>query len=139
MMLAGAANASGGTVNMLGAGWQVRPSAPVAPVAVVVMLRIPRRQAGVHKVRLELLDHEGEPVTVSEADDGPLVAEEEITVTGLQDRGLRAPLVAGLALNLPPFPLDPGREYQWRLHVDGKTRSSWTLPFRTTFPDEEQG
>ena len=60
-----------------------------------------------------------------------------LRIAGLSDPTLKTPLLGGFALNLPPFPLDPGGEYEWRLHVDGKTRSGWTLPFRTMRPEEE--
>ncbi len=141
MMLAGAVNASSGTLNVLGAGWQVRAAAPTTPLVIAVVLRIPRRQAGQHTVRLELLNWEGEPVTTPEVIEGaenPVASEATIVARGTEDRELRSPLVVPFALTLPPFPLEPGREYQWQLHVDGKTRPSWTLPFRTMFPDEEE-
>jgi hypothetical protein len=132
MMLCESATLSGGSLSMLGAGWQVRPAPPLTQSAIALILRIPRKQAGVHDVRLELLDYDGNLVSV-EPPGGPgeMVIEGQLIVGGLKDPELKTPLLGAFAVNLPPFPLEAGREYQWRLHVNGKTRMPWTLPFRT--------
>ena len=67
---------------------------------------------------------------------GPMVIESTVVVSGLTDRGLKSPVLGAFAVQLPPFPLEGGMEYEWRLHVDGKTRPGWTLPFRTARPEE---
>jgi hypothetical protein len=137
MMLCEAATLSGGSLSLLGAGWQVRPGPAMTQSAIGVVLRVPRRQAGAHSVRLELLDYDGTLVSI-EPPDGPgaMVIDGEVIIGGLKDRSLKTPLLGAFVANLPPFPLEAGREYQWRLHVDRKTRTSWSVPFRTMSPAE---
>jgi hypothetical protein len=135
MMLADAANVYDGRLSLLGAGWQVRPPEAAGPSALGVVLRVPRDQAGAHQLRIELVDIDGEPIMLEEDGNAQaLAAEVTVTVEGLQDPGLRTPLVATYAFNLAPFPLTPGREYLWRVLVDGLARDEWTVPFRTTPP-----
>jgi hypothetical protein len=138
MMLCQAATIADGSISLLGAGWQVRLAQPLEPSAIAVVIRVPRKSAGTHDLRFELLDYEGGLVEVAPPDGpGPLVAGGRITIVGRKDPKLKTPLLAGFAVNLPPFRLDQGTEYQWRLHVDGKTRPAWVLPFRTTSAEEE--
>lgn len=136
-MLCESVTLSGGTLSLLGAGWQVRPAPPISPCGIAVVLKIPRKQAGIHNLRLELLDYDGNLVSI-EPPEGPgnMIIEGQLGVDGLKDPKLRTPLLGTFAVNLPPFPLDADREYQWRLHVDGKTSTPWTLPFRTMSPSE---
>lgn len=137
MMLCESAALSGGSLSLLGAGWQVRPALPMTPCGIAIVLKIPRRQAGIHNLRLELLDYDGNLVSIAPPQGpGEMVIEGQIIVAGLKDPGLKTPLLGTFAVNLPPFPLEDDREYQWRLHVDSKTRSTWTLPFRTMRPAE---
>ena len=109
---------------MLGAGWQVRPAAATSLVGIGVVVRMGRKRVGkVHAIRLELLDYDGNVVVIGPPDGpGQMVFDGALVIAGLSDPSLKTPLLGGYALNLPPFPLEPGREYQWRLHVDGKTR-----------------
>lgn len=139
MMLCEAATLSGGHLSLLGAGWQVRPAPALTSCAIAVVLKVPRKQAGTHDLRLELLDYDGDLVNVAPPNGpGEMVIEAQVTIGGLKDPRLRTPLLSPFAVNLPPFPLEADREYQWRLHVDGKTRPAWTLPFRTMRPAELQ-
>ena len=34
-----------------------------------------------------------------------------------------------VAINIQPLPLEPGRQYAWRLTIDGEGRDDWRLPF----------
>lgn len=137
MMLCESVTLSGGSLSLLGAGWQVRPAPAVTSCGIAVMLKVPRKQAGIHDLRLELLDYDGNLISIDPpAGPGEMVIEAQVTVGGLKDPNLRTPLLGAFALNLPPFPLEADREYQWRLHVDGKTHTAWTLPFRTMRPAE---
>jgi hypothetical protein len=133
LMLASAAtpDASGG-VSVLSAGWQVRPAEPLVPSAIVAILRVPRKQAGTHELTIQLFDYDDNPITV-DPPEGPGLMQfsASIDVSGLRDAELRSPLLANYAINLPPFRLEPGTEYLWRVHVDAKTRPHWVLPFRT--------
>jgi hypothetical protein len=138
MMLGTAAWLEGNSLTLIGAGWTVRPPDPF-PMAVAVVLYFPRDQQGVHTTRLELLYASGEPV-LFDTPDGPqpLVYDNELDITGLDDPNLTTPLDSGFVVNLPPHPLPRGREYVWRLSVDGG-RKHWTVPFRTTPPAPARG
>jgi hypothetical protein len=123
---------AGGGISILGVGWQVRDAEAIAPCAIIVVLKLSRKQPGPHKVRLELQDYGGNLVAIDPPDGpGEMVIEGEVAIQGSEDPNLKTPLLGPFVANLPPFPLEAGKEYQWRLHVDGKTRAAWTLPFRT--------
>ncbi len=137
MMLARMAGLQNGTLMVLGAGWIVRPPAAQAagPAAIAVVVRVSRDQLGQHQLRLELLDSEDQIVVIDPPEGpGPMIVEVEFEAGGLEGANLTTPLTVPLGVNLPPFPLARGSEYRWRAYVDGETRDSWTLPFRTTPP-----
>jgi hypothetical protein len=125
-------------LSLTGLGWSVRPPHP-QPMAVYIVIEIPREEAGVHRWRLELTYADGEPVvalgTPIAGVPEDFVYEDETDVSGLDDPTLKTPLVGGFVAILPPFPLMEGREYVWRLTVDGETRDGWTLAFRTSPPE----
>ena len=121
---------------LVGIGWTVREPTP-EPMAVSAIIYVPRNEAGPHNWRLELTYVGGEPVTLDAAVPGVpenFVYESTEDMVGLDDPALTTPLTMGFAVGLPPFPLPEGREYLWRLTVDGETRDEWVLPFRTTPP-----
>ena len=41
------------------------------------------------------------------------------------------PIDIPFAFILPPFPLEPGRRYVWRVSVDGKAEDDWEVAFST--------
>jgi hypothetical protein len=135
MLLGQAAWLDGNQLNVIGAGWSVRPPEAI-PMGVGVVIYFPRDQSGTHSARLELLYANGEAV-LFEGPEGatPLVYETQLNVQGLNDPSLQTPLDTGFVLNLAPHPLARGREYVWRLQIDGRSRPGWTLPFRTTPPN----
>jgi hypothetical protein len=122
---------------MIGLGWTVRdPSA--APMAVSVIVYVPRTEMGHHTWRLQMTYADGEPFSLSEQVEGvpdDLTYEGDAEVIGLDDPSLTTALTMGVLIGLPPFPLPEGREYLWRLTVDGETRDEWVLPFRTSPPE----
>lgn len=137
MMLARFASTEGDGLSLVGGGWIVRDPEPAGTAAIGINIYVPRSEAGIERqVRLELLDDSGKRVSV--ARDGgheELVVETTILPDGLRDRSIKTPLVTHLAVSLPPFPLEPGRDFQWRLYLDDETRGDWMLPFRTTPPE----
>jgi hypothetical protein len=139
LILASAAtpDQSGG-VSVLGGGWQVRPSIALTTAAIVVILRVPRKQQGTHLLTIQLYDYDDNPISVpSPQGPGLMRFEAAIEVAGLHDPALKTPLLAPYAINLPGFPVEPGKEFQWRVHVNGKTRPHWFLPFRSMTTEEE--
>lgn len=137
MMLASAVASQNGALVIFGAGWMVRPPGAQAggPVAIACVVRVPRDRDGQHQLRLELLDSDDEIVVIDPPDGpGPMIFEAEFPTGGLERPDITVPVTAPIAFNLPPFPLARGSQYRWRAYVDGETRESWTLPFRTTPP-----
>jgi hypothetical protein len=121
---------------LAGAGWTVRGPDP-EPMAVFFLAYIPREDAGRHSWRLALTYANGNQIRLSEEVPGvsrDLAWEGEDEVVGLDDAKLTTPLTFGGVIALPPIRLPRGREYVWRLTVDGETRDGWVLPFRTTPP-----
>jgi hypothetical protein len=129
-----------GLITLLGVGLTVRPPEP-QPMAVHALIFIPRQEAGRHRWRVELIYASGDPVRLARPIPGippNFVFENEADVRGLDDPKLTTPLTTGPFISLPPFPLPKGREYLWRLTVDGETRDEWTSRFRTTPPVAQQ-
>ncbi len=122
---------------IIGLGWTVRDPTP-APMTVGVIIYVPRDAMGHHAWQLQMTYTDGEPVALVVPVEGvpdDLTFEGENDVMGLDDPTLTTPLTMGVVIGLPPFPLPEGREYLWRLTVDGETRDEWVLPFRTSPPE----
>ena len=137
MLLAKMAGLQNGSLMVLGAGWMVRPpgAAAAGPAAIALVVRVPRDQIGRHQLRLELLDSDGQIIVIDPPNGpGPMIIEVEFEAGGLENSALTTPLTVPLGINLPPFPLARGSEFQWRAYIDGETREAWTLPFRTPPP-----
>jgi len=137
VILATSAQLEGSHLSLLGGGWTVRRPDPV-PSAVAVLVMIPRDQMGTHHAHLELRYADDTPVMLDTLE-GPqtLAVETDFSAQGLDDPALSTPLDAGFVINLGPLPLPPGREFLWRLHIDGETRDEWVARFRTTPPEPE--
>jgi hypothetical protein len=134
-MMAGLDETTGMPV-LAGVGWTVRPPEP-QPMAIQALIYVPRDEKGRHTWRLEMTYADGTPVKPRKSAEGVptnFIFENEDDVTGIDASNLTTPLTTGPLIVLPPFPLPRGREYVWRLWVDGETKDSWTAPFRTTPP-----
>jgi hypothetical protein len=133
MLLADYAAAYDGKLVVVGGGWSVTGPMPT-PFGIALKIEVPWDQANTkHRMRLELVDADGEPVLVP-AEGGveqPLAIEGEFE-TG-RPAGLKpgTPLDVVLALNLPPQPIPPGGRYEWRLTIDGESDEDWRLAFTT--------
>jgi hypothetical protein len=132
LMLAQAAQAVNGLLNVLGAGWTV--IGPGTPFAIAGIIEMPWEAAGVpHRFRLELLDDQGKPVP-GETPEGE---EQSVEIGGdfnlAPTPGIKkgTPLSMPIAINLPPPQLIPGARYEWRLEIDGETHEDWRLGFGT--------
>ncbi|CAN5670966.1 hypothetical protein BH10ACT8_BH10ACT8_06900 [soil metagenome] len=121
LILADAAQAVGGKVSMLGAGWSVT-GAPTAPQAVVGLLKVPWDRANeVLPLHLQLVDADGRPVTLLGPDGTPdQLIEFHATVEVGRPPGLTAgtPIDSSFTVNVQPMPLPQGR-YTWRLDIAG--------------------
>ena len=133
MMLADAAQAAEGKLNILGGGWSVTGPTP-SPSAIALYIQVPWDRTNVeHSFRLDLVDSDGNAVEL-ETDAG---AEEPVTFEGSFEVGRPAGVKPGtsidvpLAINFGPLPLPPGGRYEWRLSINQESHEDWRLPFST--------
>lgn len=134
--LAEAARVAEGKLNVLGGGWDM--IAPGAPFAVCGVIGIPWHQGTEwHRLRLELIDGDGNPfcVPVEGEEPKPLVFDPPPYRPNIPPHVKPGTTLAWPFLfNIGPgIPLAPGTIYEWRLSIDGTHEDEWTLPF-TTFP-----
>lgn len=124
LILADAAQAAGGKVHMLGAGWSIT-SSPTAPSAVVGLIKVPWDLAN-QKIAMSvhLVNEDGRSVRIP----GPN-GEEEVQFTADLEvgrpPGLKhgTPIDASFVVNIGPLPLAPGR-YTWQLELGDDMVSS---------------
>ena len=132
MLLADSAQAVGGKLYVLGGGWSMTGPKP-SPSALAMKFEVPWDRANERfHVAIELLDADGDPVTVDGNDASDPVRLEAQLETG-RPAGLKpgTPLDAVMALNFGPLPLRPDSRFQWRLSVNGEYDEDWTLSFGT--------
>jgi hypothetical protein len=140
MLLADFAQVSDGKLIVIGGGWSMTGPEPM-PFGLAILIRVPWDQANHrHVMRLELLDADGQLVTV-DVEDGtePVVFFDDVEFEVGRPAGVKpgTPLDLPLAVNAGPMPLAPG-VYEWRLTIDGLGDDDWRLPFtvREVEPDE---
>ncbi len=133
MLLADYAVVSENKLVVVGGGWSITGPVPT-PFAIALKIEVPWDQGNSkHKMRLELVDADGEPVLV-ETEGG---LEEQLELEGEfevgRPPGLKpgTPLDVMLAANFSPQPIAPGGRYEWRLSIDGHTDEDWRLGFTT--------
>ncbi|MBM3677179.1 MAG: hypothetical protein FJW96_04750 [Actinobacteria bacterium] len=131
LLLADYAQVAEGKLTVVGGGWSMTGPDP-APFGIAVLVHVPWDQANrVHTMRLELLDADGRPVTVT-TDEGeePVVFLDDTPFEVGRPPGIKpgTPLDFPLALNSSPLALEPGR-YEWRLSIDGRSEEDWRVAF----------
>ena len=126
IMLADAAQESGGKLFILGGGWSVTgPSMP--PSAIALKIDVPWDQANLtHEWVLELLTEDGIPL---EIEGQPLRVEGEFEVGRPAGAAPGSYIDVPVAVNFGPFPVTPGRRYVWQLTIDGETTAEWSREF----------
>ena len=137
MLLADYAVVSDGKLTIVGGGWSQTGPDPAA-FGIGLLIQVPWDQANTpHTFAVELLDADGNPVSfeTDEADEQPVAFGGDFEVG--RPPGLKpgTPLDFPVAVNSTPLPLEPGR-YEWRLTIDGESRSDWTLAFTVRASEE---
>jgi hypothetical protein len=133
LLLADSAQVASGKLYMLGGGWNITGPQP-QPFALAMLIEVPWDRANEqHRIRLELLDADGQGVIVPLPDgsEGPLVIEADFEVGRPPGLKRGAPLNVPLAINLAPQPIPPNGRYEWRLSINGDTDENWRETFST--------
>jgi hypothetical protein len=117
MLLADAAQAVAGKLYVLGGGWSITGPAPT-PCAIALKFEVPWEAANRrHKVRIELLDSDGQPVLVPGPESPqPMLITADLEVGRPPGITPGTPLDSTFAIGIGPIPLKPGR-YEWRCTV----------------------
>ena len=139
LLLADFAQVADGKLTVVGGGWSVTGPEPT-PFAIAILVQVPWDQANVrHTLRLELLDADGNAVTMEteDGDEEPILFFDDLVFEVGRPPGLKpgTPLDFPVAVNSGPLPLDPGGRYEWRLSIDGRSDEDWRLPFTTRDDD----
>ena len=132
LLLADSAQAVEGKLYILGGGWSVTGPQPV-PMAIALKVDVPWDQANSrHQWRLELVDADGQPVQLGEeGQQTPVEIEQEFEIGRPAGVKPGTALDFVVAINIQPLPLEAGRQYAWRLSIDGESQDDWRLPFST--------
>jgi hypothetical protein len=116
-----------GKLYVLGGGWSVTGPQPT-PMAIALKIDVPWDQANARHVwRIQLVDADGQPVEVEEA--GAVRIEQEFELGRPAGVKPGTSLDFVLAINIPPLPLETGKQYAWTLTIDGESDEDWRLPF----------
>jgi hypothetical protein len=132
MLLCDAAQAVGGKLYVLGAGWNLIGPDPT-PSALAFQIDVPWDQANrKQRLKIVLVSDDGQPVMVS-TPTGNAPAELTTEFEVGRPPGLRpgTPLSVVLAINIGPIPLKPEGRYEWRCHINDETHDDWACSFST--------
>lgn len=132
LLLADAAQAVDNKLYVLGGGWSITGPMPI-PSAIALYIKVPWDQANVrHRLRLELVDSDGEPVMAPTPEgEQPVVIENEFEVGRPPGLTPGTPIDLSFAINLGPLPLAPGGRFEWRLSIGDESHEHWRLAFST--------
>ena len=134
MLLADYAQVTDGKLTVVGGGWSLTGPEPT-PFGIAILVHVPWDQANRrHTLRLELIDADGQAVTMAGDDGGaeaPIVFLDDIEFEVGRPAGIKpgTPLELPLAVNSAPLPLEAGSRYEWRLSIDGASDEDWRLAF----------
>ena len=140
MMLADFAQVADGKLTVVGGGWSLT-GPELVPFGIALLIQVPWDRANLrHVMRLELLDADGQPVSVDvdEGGEQPVVFFDDLPFEVGRPPGLKPGtcLDFPVAVNSAPLPLDPGT-YEWRLTIDAQADPDWRLPFTVRSENEE--
>jgi hypothetical protein len=132
LMLADHVAVAGGKFYISGGGWTVRPAQPIQ-WALALEMRVPWHDNNRRfRFALDLVDADGQPVSNdTPAGSEPVRGEGEFTATAGPGLKPGSELIGLVPMNLPPLPLPPGQQFEWKLTIDGQTREEWRVGFMT--------
>ena len=130
MMLADNAQAVGGKLYVLGAGWN--STFPGAPGAIAGIVTVPWTETNrKHTLVFSLVDESGVAVRVptQQGEFAPLTIRTEFEVG--RPPGVRpgSSFSNPIAINYVALPFQAGHSYEWRWSINERTRDDWRLPF----------
>ena len=132
MMLADHVQVAEGKLFVSGGGWTWIQAG--APFGIALLVEVPwDRLNEKHKLRMELVDADGQPVTVGgPSGDQPVFFEGEFVGGRPPEHAPGTPLTMPLPVNFGGgLPLAPGQRYRWQLTINGESHEDWTLAFTT--------
>ena len=130
IMLADNAQAVGGKLYILGAGWSW--TVPGMPGAIAGIVTVPWNETNRrHVLEFNLVDESGAAVRVPtpQGELAPLTIRTEFEVG--RPPGVRqgSSFSNPIAINYMSLPVQPGRSYEWRWSINQQTHDDWRLPF----------
>jgi len=131
-LLADHAQAVGGKLYAMGAGWNVMGPQPTS-LALGGVLELDWDEANKpHQFKAELLTEDGQPVLLP-TPTGEQPAVVGITVEVGRPPGARpgTPFNVPIAINLVAIPIPPGGRFVWKFSINDESRDDWRLPFST--------
>ena len=131
MMLADHAQVADGKLFISGGGWSITGPQPT-PFAIVLEFKVPWNLINTQRTfTLSVIDADGEPFLVTTPEgERPLRIEGQFMATPAPGVKPGSELSTLAAINMPPQQWVPGKQYEWRLEVDGKAEDDWRLPFQ---------
>lgn len=133
LLLADYAQAVNGKLYIVGGGWSICGPAPT-PMGVAIKIEVPWDQSNIaHKLVLELVDADGQPVTLTDESGAEQAVRIEADLEVGRPPGIKpgTPLDATLAVNTGPLPLPPDSRFAWQLQIGGTTDEDWRVGFTT--------
>jgi nitrogen fixation protein len=134
MMLVDNAQAVGGKLYVLGGGWNV--TMPGIPGGIAGVVYVPWTETNrQHVLLFELFDDSGHPV-MGQTPQGPQPIQIRAGFEVGRPAGTRpgSTINTPLAVNYAALPFEPGRVYEWRWSIDGRSREDWRLTFDVRMP-----
>ena len=131
-LLADHAQAVGGKLFVMGAGWNIIGPGP-APFALAGILELDWDEANRPQLlRIELQTEDGQPVqTPTPTGDRPIMIEVNVEVGRPPGTRAGTSFNVPIAINVGPMPIPPGGRYVWLFSFNGASDDSWRLPFST--------
>lgn len=124
-----------GKVHALGIGWRSTTGPTTSPTALVAFVEFDRDTTeGTYECILSLIDTETEKPVVVEGENGSteLVLSVDLEARYRKNVPKTLPLTGAIVINFGPgMNLEPGREYVWRITVDGKSDDNWSARMAT--------